>query len=118
MYSTRYLLFLHSAYCFDLLFTVSFLIIAICHVSISSSSIALPSSPVVNLEVCYTFSPDVNQSSILSVEVQWEAPLWPEGEVNRYDVLVNTTVVMANSSADIDLMSESVKVRVFMHACI
>ena len=52
---------------------------------------ALPASPVINLEVCYNFTHD-NQSSFLSVEAKWEAPMWPEGEVNEYDVFVNSSL--------------------------
>lgn len=51
----------------------------------------LPASPVINLEVCYNFTRD-NQSSFLTVEAKWEAPMWPEGEINEYNVFVNSSL--------------------------
>lgn len=46
------------------------------------------------------------------MEVQWDAPLWPEGEIKAYEVLVNSTVVMANTSADLQPMTDMVQVSI------
>lgn len=51
------------------------------------------------------------------MEVQWDAPLWPEGEIKEYEVLVNSTVVMANTSADVELMTDMVQVSIHVYTC-